>query len=64
MRTTKSVWIFNGSDSAGHQGRTCEDTEYLRWIECLRKSGFEISLHNAAPVSSHARAHTRRARPL
>ena len=52
MRTTKSVWIFNGSDSAGHQGRTCEDTEYLRWIECLRKSRFEISMHNAAPVSS------------
>ena len=52
MRTTKSVWIFDGRDSAGYQGQTCEDTDYLRWIECLLQCGFEISLHNAAPVTS------------
>ncbi len=52
MRTTKSVWIFDGDDSAGSQGQTCEDADYLRWIECLLQRGFEISMHNAAPVSS------------
>lgn len=52
MRTTKSVWIFDGMDSAGYQGQTCEDRDYLQWVLSLQKAGFEISLHNAAPVTS------------
>lgn len=52
LRTTKSVWIFQGMDSAGYQGQTCEDRDYLHWIFELRRAGFEISLHNAAPVTS------------
>jgi len=52
MRTTKSVWMFQDCDGAGYQGQTCEDSDYLEWVLCLRQRGFEISMHNAAPVTS------------
>lgn len=60
MRTTKSVWMFDGRDSAGYQGQTCEDRPYLEWIYGLLGGGFEISMHNAAPVTS-GRERTREA---
>jgi len=53
MRTTKSVWIFRGHGSPRNGGMTCEDTEYLKWVLSLRKKGFEIGSHNAAPSTSH-----------
>jgi hypothetical protein len=52
LRTTKSVWIFDGRDGVGYQGQTCQDPDYLAWVLNLQKTGFEISLHNAAPVTS------------
>jgi hypothetical protein len=52
LRTTKSVWIFDGQDGVGYQGQTCQDRDYLAWVLELQKVGFEISLHNAAPVTS------------
>lgn len=50
--TTKSVWVFDGAPAGNFQGQTCEDPDYLRWVLSLQKAGFEISLHNAAPVTS------------
>jgi hypothetical protein len=52
MRTTKSVWLFRGEGTTDHGGSTCEDRDYLRWLLGLQKQGFEIGLHNAAPVTS------------
>jgi hypothetical protein len=52
MLTTKSVWIFDGQDGIGYQGQTCQDRDYLGWVLKLQNAGFEISLHNAAPVTS------------
>jgi len=58
--TTKSVWVFDGVDSTGYQGQTCEEPKYRDWTLSLQRAGFEISLHNAAPITSH-RERTRRA---
>jgi hypothetical protein len=60
MRTTKSVWVFQGESTAACQGSTCEDPAYLEWVLSLQQHGFEIGLHNAAPVTSR-RERTHRA---
>ncbi|MCK4818982.1 hypothetical protein KA005_24630 [bacterium] len=52
MRTTKSVWLFNGDDTSINEGMTCEDKEYLEWVLSLKKQGFEIGLHNATPSTA------------
>jgi len=52
MRTTKSAWVFQGESTAARHGRTCEDPAYLEWMLSLQQQGFEIGLHNAAPVTS------------
>jgi hypothetical protein len=52
MRTTKSIWVFQGEDTAARHGKTCEDPTYLEWVLSLQQQGFEIGLHNAAPVTS------------
>lgn len=52
MRTTKSVWVFQGNQSHTMEGSTCEDKEYLEWVLSLQPQGFEIGLHNAAPTTS------------
>lgn len=52
MRTTKSVWIFGGDGHGFNRGSTCEDPDYLAWLLKLQKQGFEIALHNPAPVTS------------
>ena len=53
MRSTKSVWMFRGHGPPRNGGMTCEDVEYLEWVLSLKKKGFEIGLHNAAPATSH-----------
>ncbi len=52
MRSTKSVWLFNGEGSPVNGGSTCEDRDYLQWVLRLQHQGFEIGLHNPAPVTS------------
>jgi hypothetical protein len=59
MRTTKSVWVFDGEGEAMNGGETCEDRSYLNWVMRLRERGFEIGLHNIAPTTS-VRERTRR----
>jgi hypothetical protein len=52
MRTTKLVWLFQGESSAAIHGSSCDDPAYLAWVLALQQQGFEIGLHNAAPVTS------------
>lgn len=52
MKTTKTAWLFRGEGQAVNGGDTCEEPEYLRWLLSLRRQGFEIALHNAAPCTS------------
>jgi hypothetical protein len=54
FRTTKSVWMLDGDkpQRAKNSGSSCEDPDYRRWILTLQSAGFEIALHNAAPVTS------------
>lgn len=52
MRTTKSVWPIRGHGEARVDGATCDDDAYLEWVRSLQRDGFEIALHNVAPVSS------------
>jgi len=49
IKSTKTVWIFNGEvreDNIDIIGETCENAEYLTWVQSLQKNGFEIALHN------------------
>jgi hypothetical protein len=49
IKCTKTVWIYNGEvrdDNMDIIGETCENPEYLSWVQSLRKKGFEIALHN------------------
>ena len=56
FRTTKSVWMLDGSgQSTKNGGSSCQDPEYRKWILELQSAGFEIALHNAAPVTSERR---------
>ena len=50
MRTTKLVWLFQGESSAAIHGSSCDDPAYLAWVLALQQQGFEIGLHNAAPL--------------
>lgn len=54
FRTTKSVWMLNGSGPGrlSNAGLTCEDREYREWATGLQRRGFEIALHNVAPLTS------------
>lgn len=47
FRTTKSVWPIDGKKALNGVGSTCEDQDYLRWVNDLKKSGFEIAYHMA-----------------
>lgn len=49
VRSTKTVWVYNGEvrqDNCSIVGETCENEEYLNWVQSLKKNGFEIALHN------------------
>ncbi len=51
IRSTKTVWIFDGEvrdDNRDIIGDTCENPEYLAWVQSLQKMGFEIALHNVS----------------
>jgi hypothetical protein len=50
FRTTKGVWPVRGPREPSDYGATCGHPGYLEWATSLRKSGFEIALHN---VTSH-----------
>jgi hypothetical protein len=51
--TTKSVWPVTGADEPMVVGgSTCDDQEYLKWLQHLQTKGFEIGWHNAAYHSS------------
>jgi hypothetical protein len=52
MRTTKLVWMFQGDSHATRHGSACDDPAYLAWVLALQQQGFEIGVHNAAPVTS------------
>jgi hypothetical protein len=52
MRTTKLVWMFRGNSHATISGSACDDPAYLAWVLSLQQQGFEIGLHNAAPMTS------------
>ena len=47
FRTTKSVWMFTGTEAGNCPGQTCEDPAYLRWVLFLQERGFEIGYHMA-----------------
>ncbi len=47
FRTTKSVWMFNGTEPGNCPGQTCEDPAYLKWVLSLKEQGFEIGYHMA-----------------
>ena len=51
LRTTKSVWIFDGQvrpDNLGVVGTTCQDRVYLEWVKSLQQKGFEIASHSTS----------------
>lgn len=60
MRTTKSVWPLASIQPNRHDGRTCDDDDYLAWLQQLQRDGFEIAFHMARAHSS-VRADTIRA---
>jgi hypothetical protein len=53
FRTTKTVWPFKGDQEPVRGGTTCEDPEYLTWVQKLQQQGFEIALHNATYHTSN-----------
>jgi hypothetical protein len=52
FRTTKSVWVYRGTEPGNCPGETCDDPEYQRWVLGLQTQGFEIGYHMATWHSS------------
>jgi hypothetical protein len=52
LRTTKAVWPILGHGTPKIGGATCEDQQYLKWIQNLNEQGFEIALHNVTHHTS------------
>jgi len=52
FRTTKGVWPGDRSLPDSARRATCADPEYLKWVQGLQESGFEIGWHGAAPRTS------------
>ena len=52
FKTTKSVWIKEGSKPNKGYGITCDDEKYLKWLLELKNKGFEIGYHNTTYNSS------------
>lgn len=49
IKITKTVWIYNGEareDNFDIIGETCQNPNYLKWVQSLQNQGFEIALHN------------------
>jgi hypothetical protein len=55
FRTTKSVWPVRGRRVPTIGGATCEEKDYLAWVQSLREKSFEIALHNATYHTSNRR---------
>ncbi len=51
FRTTKSVWPLRSPRHTEHSD-TCDNPEYLRWVQALQAHGFEIGYHMAASCTS------------
>ena len=55
MRTTLAVWTMYPSPPKGdpreletrYKGVSCDDKEYLKYVQGLQKKGFEIAMHTA-----------------
>lgn len=47
LRTTKSVWAFDGDSPAYIPGITCDNMTYVEWLQKIQSEGFEIAWHNA-----------------
>jgi hypothetical protein len=47
MRTTKSLWVFEGQGKPEIPGATCDDIRYLELMYELQREGFELAWHNA-----------------
>ena len=50
FRTTKSVWPNPGDSSlvgGSFPGSTCDDPEYLDWVQRLQREGIEIGSHSS-----------------
>ncbi len=55
LRTTKSTWIFDGEkrlDNKSIIGTSCQNKDYLEWVQELNSQGFEIALHSSTWSSS------------
>ena len=51
IRTTKSVWMFDGEirdDNKHIVGETCHSNSYLKWVLKLKEQGFEIAYHSTS----------------
>ena len=53
FRTTKAVWPVRGSGIPSDNGGTCEEKDYLQWVQELKQRGFEIAFHNATSHTSN-----------
>ena len=61
MRTTVAVWVKEASRPDGipdrpgkfYYGSTCENRDYLAYIQELQKRGFEIALHGISGGNDH-----------
>jgi peptidoglycan/xylan/chitin deacetylase (PgdA/CDA1 family) len=52
FRTTVGVWTVDpGAERRNSRGETCENPEFLAWMQELQRRGFEIGLHSVAPGS-------------
>jgi hypothetical protein len=52
FRATKAVWPLPGREHSRHEGTTCDDAAYRRWVIELKDQGFELALHNATHHTS------------
>jgi hypothetical protein len=52
FRTTKGVWPLPGKERSRHEGTTCDDAAYRRWVTELKHQGFELALHNVTHHTS------------
>ena len=48
FRITKSVWPVKPAGPPRTGGTTCDDPEYLAWVQRLQAAGHEIGFHNAS----------------
>ncbi|MEX0618130.1 MAG: hypothetical protein WDZ76_09445 [Pseudohongiellaceae bacterium] len=48
IRTTKSVWPLRGDQIPVIGGATCEEPDYLNWVQHLQRLDYEIALHCVA----------------